>query len=86
MRAIGAPEQRDLDTINARVETGRRFGLGADRVDAGIGAAAFRHFHNGVVDIYFQEIEGLGSGAARKRPRPKIGPAPLLASATASFA
>ena len=42
-------------------------GFGADRVDAGIGAAAVGQFHDAVVDILLHEIERLGAGLARQR-------------------
>ena len=41
--------------------------LGADRVDAGIGAAALRQLLDAVVDILLHEIERLGAGVAGQR-------------------
>src|SRR3954464_15324117 len=40
MRPVGAHEGRHLDAVDHGVETGPGIGFGADRVDAGIGAAA----------------------------------------------
>ena len=41
------------------VEAGTRIGSSADRIDAGIRAAAARQFLNAVIDVLFQEIERL---------------------------
>ena len=59
MRPVRAHEGGDLDPVPARVEAGARIGFGADRIDAGIRAAAVRQFLNAVIDVLFQEIERL---------------------------
>ena len=75
VRPVGAHEGGDLDAVPARVETGAWLRLGADGVDAGIGAAALGQLHDAVVDVLLHEIDRLGAGsrgqaaAARARYR-----------------
>ena len=67
VRPVGAHEGRDLDPVPTGVEARGRLGLGADRVDARIGAAALRQLHDAVVNILLHEIDRLGAGFARER-------------------
>jgi hypothetical protein len=67
VRPVGAHEGRDLDAVPARHQAGRWFGLGADGIDAGVGAATLGLVHDRLVDILLQEIDGLRSGETRQR-------------------
>ena len=42
-----------------RNRAGAGIGFSADRIDAGIRAAAVRQFLNAVIDVLFQEVERL---------------------------
>src|SRR4051794_24240999 len=57
MRAVGPHEGRDLHAVDDGIEARRGVRLRADRIDAGIRAAAIRHVLDAVVDILFLEIE-----------------------------
>ena len=61
MRAIGSHEGRDLDAIDHRILACHGVRLGADRIDAGIGAAPLRELLDALVDILFHKIERDGA-------------------------
>src|SRR5690242_1197736 len=59
MRAVGTHEGRCLYPVPSRIETCRGLGLGADRIDAAIRAAALGQRHDAVVDMLRHEIDCL---------------------------
>jgi hypothetical protein len=63
VRAVGGQHHRRLRLVEHRVGADSRIGLGADRVDAAVGAAAFGHLHQPVVDVFLVEVDDLDAAA-----------------------
>src|SRR3954469_24967789 len=66
MRTIRPHKSRRLHPVEHRICTRHRRCFGTDRVDTRIGAAAFREFHDPVVDILLHETDRLGTGVSWK--------------------
>ena len=67
VRPVGAHEGGCLDPVPTGVKARGRLCLGADRVDARIGATALRQLHDPVVNILLHEIDRLCAVFAGER-------------------
>jgi hypothetical protein len=65
MGTIRTHEGSNLDPVNDRIKSGRRVGLSADRVDAGVGATSACEFLYAVVNVLVLEIDNRGAGLPR---------------------
>src|SRR5690606_38308822 len=66
MRSVRAHKGRHLYPVDHSVEAGIGQRLGANRIDAGVGAATLREFLDPVVNILVKEIDCDGASGARQ--------------------
>jgi hypothetical protein len=67
VRPVRSEINRRLHPIEHRIGARGRFGLGSNRVDAGVGAASVGQLLDALVDVLFREIDRLRARLLRKR-------------------